>query len=417
MASDRGKGGSGKRIRWAVWRAVLLVALGVGAVIASRIWVRSSPEVHQRLDLLQDAWIEFNAKSYDRATAILDRRAAQVEPTPLDWMLRARIAESQGRLLEALDHLKKIPDSDPISSQAWLKAGQIELARHNARAAEAALHRSLALNSDQIQPYRELAYLYTVQRRREECDAQFRALAKRMPLDYVLAFGWCQNFCRIWDPSEGCRVLSRFLEFNPDDRISRIALAINLRVANRLDEARSTLAPLPDSDPEARALWAQFAMDAGEFDAAHALTRDGPADHVRLNVIRGLVALNSGDTRKSADYFRAALRRDPQDRDATHGLGFALRLLGDPQGKELTDTALRYDDLKRAIVLSVKTIDTDPRLFYKLGELCESIHRIDEARVWYQLAVKRDPLDPQAHQALARLDHTPSGQTALPFLK
>ncbi len=46
---------------------------------------------------------------------------------PLDWMLRARIAESQGRLVEALAHLKHIPDSDLISSQAWLKAGQIEL--------------------------------------------------------------------------------------------------------------------------------------------------------------------------------------------------------------------------------------------------------------------------------------------------
>lgn len=66
-------------------------------------------------------------------------------PTPLDWMLRARIADSQGRAEEALDFLTHISDSDPISSQAWLKAGQIELARHRAAAAaETAYLHSLA---------------------------------------------------------------------------------------------------------------------------------------------------------------------------------------------------------------------------------------------------------------------------------
>jgi len=52
----------------------------------------------------------------------------------------------------------------------------------------------------------------------------------------------------------------------------------------------------------------------------------------------------------------------------------------------------------------VLTSETDPKLFDKLGEICESLHRREEARVWYQLAIGRDPLDSRAHQALARLD-------------
>ena len=130
-----------------------------------------------QLGLLMAAWTEFNAKQYDRATGILNERAAKTTPTPLDWMLRARIAEAQQKFDLALEHLKKIPDSDATAGQAWLKAGQIELARHHLRASEAAFLRSLALDPEIIQVNRELAYLYALERRKKEADVQFRALA------------------------------------------------------------------------------------------------------------------------------------------------------------------------------------------------------------------------------------------------
>jgi predicted Zn-dependent protease len=411
MVSGRGNRRSRKRQRWAALLVALMIAIVIGAVAASRL--RSSPKAPQRLDLLYAAWNEFNAKSYDRATAILDRRAAEHEPTPLDWMLRARISESQGRLIEALGHLKHISDEAPISSQAWLKAGQIELVRHNARGAEAAFRHSLVLNPDQIQSYRELAYLYAVQVRREECDAQYLALSRRIPFDYVLAFAWCQNYCRLWDPNEARKVLTGFVEFDHDDRVSRLALATNLRLANLLDQAEAALGPLPDSDPEARSLRAEVAIDKGEIDAAQVLVRDGPADHVRLNVIRGRLALTTKNAATAADYFRAALRQDLEDHDAIAGLGRALRLMGDPQAREFTEAALRYESFRRALQESSTTRHTDRKLFYKLGEHCESVHRPAAARTWYNLAVILDPLDAAARQALDRLDHAvPTSATA-----
>jgi predicted Zn-dependent protease len=415
MASHRGEQRAGKRRPWARLIAlVVVVALAVGAMAAVRLRATLSPKKKPaRLDLLYAAWNEFNSKSYDRATALLDRRAVDHKPTPLDWMLRARIAESQGQLVQALAHLKHIPDTNEIGSQAWLKAGQIELTRHNARGAESALRRSLALNPDQIQAFRELAYLYAVQRRRDECDAQFRALAKLMPLDYVLAFAWCQNYCRIWDPDEACRVLEGFVAFDPDDRLSRLALATNLRLAHRLDEAEAALAPLHDSDPEARALRAELAIDQGEIDAAQLLARGGPADHSRLNAIRGRLALTNKNAAAAADYFRAALRENPEDHDSIRSLGFALRLVGDPRAREFTEAAQRYDELKRALQGATTTLQTDPKLFYKLGEHCESVRRILEARTWYQLAIKRDPSDARAQQALDRLDQVSEQQGAI----
>jgi tetratricopeptide (TPR) repeat protein len=417
MGSGRDNRLSGKRKRCALALVLLLVAVVVVAVAGPRLWVRGSQHAPRHLELIYAAWNEFNAKRYDQASVLLDRRAAEVAPTSLEWMLRARIAESQNRPAEALSHLKHIPDSDSISAQAWLKAGQIELAQHRTRAAEAAYRHALAINPDQIQSHRELAFIYGLQRRKAECDAQFRALARLMPLDYVLAFAWCQNDCEIWDPNEAIRILSPIVANDPGDRWSRLALATNYRLTNQVDEAEATLRPLPNSDPDARVIRVQIAMDRGDFDAAEKLALEGPADHARLNSLRGRLALQAGDSRQAVAHFRAALRQDPRDRDVIQGLGAVLQRLGDPEAKEFLQVAARHDRLKRTIVESVVTIETDPKLFYKLGEICESVDRTDVARVWYQLAIGRDPLDNQAQQALARLDQTARAPDAAPIRK
>ena len=248
MASVRAQGRSGKRRRWPLILVLLLLALGGGAVAASRLWVRGAPPDRGRLSLLYDALNEFNAKRYDGAMAILDRRTALVEPIALDWMLRAQIAEAQGALERALEYLKCIPDSDSIGARARLKAGQIEKARHNARNAEAALRRSIELDDTQTQPYRELIYLYALERRKEEADAQFRALARLMTFDYVMAFAWVQTGFDIWNPYEATPVLFAIVANDPADRLSRLALAINYRLIHQLEQSEATLAPLPDSE-------------------------------------------------------------------------------------------------------------------------------------------------------------------------
>jgi predicted Zn-dependent protease len=388
---------------WALASVLLLITLVVGKVVASWLRPPGSDRDPNRLGLLGMAFDEFAAKQYDRARAILDERAAQVNPTPLDWMLRARIAEAQGRPAEALENLKHIPDSDPISPNARLKTGQLELARGHARAAEAAYRHALALDPEQIQSYRELAYLYAVQRRQAECDAQFRALNRLMPLDYTLAFAWCQNYCWLWDVEGARKALVQFVAEDPTDRWSRLALATGYALTGHLETAETILRPLPNSDPGARGLRVQIAIDRGDIETAEELARGGPANHVGLNIFHGRLAMQRNDLRAAADYFRAAIRQEPENRDAIHSLGVTLQGLGDPQSKELLQFASRYDRLKRTIKESVVTLQTDQKLFYKLGELCESLARRDEALVWYRLAVARDPLDQEAQHGLTRL--------------
>jgi tetratricopeptide (TPR) repeat protein len=389
------------RSRWTILLAGVLLAIG-GALAGWR-WSRGPDKDPTRLSLLRSALSAFDAKEYERATALLDRRAADVAPTPLDWMLRARIAEARGLLAEAIEDLRHIPDSDEIASSAWLKAGQLEVARNRAVAGEAAYRRALALNPNQVQAYRELAYLYALQRRKAECDTEFRALSHHIAMNHLLAFAWCQNYCELWDPKEAIPILGQFVAADPSDRHSRLALANCYLTANDPDLAAETLRQLPDTDPDARALRVRLAIERGETELAQKLVADGPANHVRLDVYRGQLAFPT-DAAKAADYYRAALLQDPDDRDALHGLGTALRKQGDAKASEYLDLAAGRDKLKRTIQNSVSTIQTDPKLFAKLGEICESLKRFDEARVWYQLAIQRDPLDTQSQQAMTRIE-------------
>jgi tetratricopeptide (TPR) repeat protein len=409
-------GRSARRIGKLGWAGIgfflaILACAGVAAFRARRDGQTRDPT---RLDLLYAAWAEFNAQRYNRAKAILDRRAAAVSPTALDWMLRGRIAESEGRLDAAIDYLKKIHDTDAISAQAWLRIGQNEHTRHRARAAEAAYLHAVMLDPNLIQAHRELAYLYALQRRHAECDFEFRALARLMPLDHILTFAWCQNYCRLWDPNESRKVLTAFVAEDPDDRDSRLALAMSYQLTNELDRAEEVLRALPDSDPDVRALRAQFAIERGEIETAEVLVREGPGDHARLNVLRGQLALHAGKTRHAVSFFRAALGKEPEDRDALQGLGLAIRNLADPEANKYLDIAARHDLLRRTIRDSVTTIKTDPRLFVKLGEICESLNRREEARAWYRLAISRDPLDTQAQQWLTRIEQViPSANTRI----
>jgi tetratricopeptide (TPR) repeat protein len=412
MKPGGGNPRSRNRRRWALAIVLFLVVLAAGTSAARWMRLRGPGRDPLRLELLYQAWSEFDAKRYDAATATLDRRQSEVASTPLDWMLRARIAESRGRLAEALNALKHIPDSDAIGAKARLKEGQIERARGHASAAQAAYRRSLALDPALIQARRELAYFSALQLRYQECDAEFRALARRMPLDYVLAFAWCQNFCRIWDPYEARKALTRFVAGDPTDRWSRLALATSYRLSTEFDEADKVLLPLPDTDPDARVIRIRLALDRGEIEAAEELARHGPENHAGLNLLRGEFALHGADPQQAATYFRAVLESDPYDRDALYGLGLSLKKLGDPGARGYLDIAFGHDRLKRAIQDSVSTIRTDPQLFDHLGEMCESVNRPDEARTWYQLAISRDPLDTRAHQAVARLEKRISATSA-----
>src|SRR5262249_27536634 len=126
--------------------------------------------------------------------------------------------------------------------------------------------------------------------------------------------------------------LEAYLEADPEDRTSRLALAAVLLHANELERAEDLVRPLPESDPDARVLRARFALYRMRLDEVQSILAEGPTDHAGLALLRGHFAVRRNDPSNAAEQFRVALRQEPENREALQMLSIALNQLGDRKG-------------------------------------------------------------------------------------
>jgi tetratricopeptide (TPR) repeat protein len=388
------------------WTALLLFLAGAAAIVAL-VWSRPGRD---RLRAQVEA--ELQAGRIDRAAAALARLTRLGPPDVDDWMLRARVAIARGQTDEALAAFAQVPDAHPRAVEAHFRQGQLELRRDRTRAAEAALLKALRLYPQLVQARRELVYIYGMQLRRAELGAQFRALAELGPLRFDDVFVWTVTRGCTWDPAETVRTLGRFVQADPEDRWSRLGLAEALRQQGRSPEAAHVLAPLPESDPEARVIRAGVALDSGDVEAAEALLADGPADNSGLALLRGRLALLRHDGPAAVRHLRAAYAVVLEDRDVQFYLGQALRLIGDKAAAEPLLVAAQKQDALSALVTQAADASAraDPNLPRRLGAACEEARRLPEAAAWYRLALARDPGDSEIRSALERLEDASTGK-------
>jgi tetratricopeptide (TPR) repeat protein len=337
--------------------------------------------------------------------ALLARLAQERSPTAEDVVLRAELEVGRGRPDEAISLLTGIPESTPLAGPARLVAGQIEKSRDRARRMEALFLDALRLDPQLAPARRELIYLYSMQARRTEVTAQFRALAEREPLNHDDVLLWMNSFEDLWINNLIQSHLERYLAADPDDRLSRLALAGVFVRYYQLEEAEALLAPLSDSDPDVRALRARMALGRMRLEEVRSLLAEGPAEHVRLALLRGRFAVRMHDPAAAARQFRIVLRLEPTNREALEGLSVVLEQLGDRQG---ADSAQKQATQWRHLTLllqksTVFGIRTDQTLLTQLGETCETLGQIPEARAWYRLALAQDPLDAAVQKSLFRL--------------
>jgi len=296
-------------------------------------------------------------------------------------------------------------DGDRGAPQAGLEAGQLELRRSRYVAAEKLLLEAIKLDPKSVQARRELVYIYGMQLRRPEINANFRELARISTLTYSEVFLWCLSRGVSWEVNEVIATLKKCLEADPNDSWARLGIAEGLRELRRFDEADSILAPLPDSDPRARATRVRLALDRGDDQAAETLLAAGPSDDVDLTLLRGRFALARGDGPEAVRQFRIAHEEAPSLREAVIGLGQSLQSIGDSAAAApLLEEARKHERLGTLIVKAsaLKNRD-DPALMRDLGEACAALGRFTEARTWYNLAITRDPFDIQAQDGIQRV--------------
>lgn len=387
----------GRRVAWIGAAVVALAAaIAVGALARRPV----DPD-----RLFREARAALDAGQSDRAQQIVNRLARLRAPGPFDRLLRAQVAEARGRPDDAVAELDAVADSHPLAPVARVLAGQIEVKRYRLRAAEAQFLRAVAREPKAVQAHRELSYLYNIQQRQDELDRELNALSELNELTVERLVHWGKTRNVVWKPDRDCEELAKFLAADPDDRLSRLALAEGLRRLDRRDEAERVLAPLPASDPDARARRALIALDRGDIGAVESLLAGGPADHPLLAKLRGQLAISRGDFPAAVAHLRRAYRADPTDRAVQQGLGSALRRTGDEVAAgPLLAAARRHDALTPLISrASSPEAGADPALPAKLGAACEAAGRLYEARAWYKIAVARDPLDRPAQQSVFRL--------------
>ncbi len=347
---------------------------------------------------------------HDRAEAALARLARLRPPIPADRLLRAMSAHLVRHDDGAIAELNSVSDSDPLAAQARLFAGQIELRRNRVRLAEHFLLAATRLDPTLVQAHRELIYIYGILYHRHALNAEFLALSRLVPLSFHDAYVWCLTRNVTWDSKELVPQLRTYVAADPADRASRLSLAEGLRRIGRRDETDAVLAPLPATDPDARAIRVRLALDRGDERLAESLLAVGADDHPELARLRGRLALVRRDGPAAVQHFRAANAAEPDDRDGLAGLGQALTMVGDTASAAPYLAVARDLDALGALIQRVKAGSGPPdsKRLYDLGVACQKARRLPEARAWFQLVVDLDPLDSDAQKALYRLkDRSP----------
>ena len=216
--------------------------------------------------------------------------------------------------------------------RSWL--GGSSQPHHRIRRAEAAFRQAVARDPGLIRAHKELIYILGMQLRHHEVDAEFKALAHLTPLTHHDLFTWGLTHFTVWAP-DIAQDLEAFIQADPDDRYSRLALATLLvnRPAMQTTVERA-LELLPHDDPDALALRVELKLNHGRVDEALAMLREAPEHNAHLARLRGRVALMRGDPTDAIRYFQDALGHEPYDRVSISELGRALRLRGDKSAAE-----------------------------------------------------------------------------------
>lgn len=400
---------------WPAWTllAILACCAGMGGILLAS---RSAGDPDQ---IWREAQAALREDRFEQAAELVRRLSKARAPLPQDWMIRGQVAIANDRIDEAIDDLKQVAEDHPLAPQAWLLIGQIELRRDRARFAEEALRKALSLDPTVQQAHRELIYIYGMQLRRHELSQEFTALSELTDLSYDNLFHWCLMRNCLWEPGEVAKTLGGYLEADPSDRQSRLALADNYRRLGLYDEAEEALAPLPDDDVEALAGRVMIAMDRHQEDLAEDLLETGPADDPNLARIRGRIALARRNGAEAIRQYRLAYEDDPGNRDTLFGLISALELGGDSKtAAPLRQDAKLLDEFNTVVQrMSMREGREDPNIIKDAAEACAALGLIPEARGWLKLAITRNPLDSAAQQALFRFNekHPPTPPPVSPF--
>src|SRR5262249_30817226 len=188
------------------------------------------------------------------------------------------------------------------------------------RDAEAAFLRSVALNSDSVEPHEALLRLYAVQLRTPEIQRELRAIRRLRPWKLTELYQLVNAAGEAINRAEAIPRLEQFTAADPDDFESLAALGRYYLWDERPGDAGRALRPALTRRPQLaalRALLAESLLNQSDVSGARDIlreTRPGPNSPHSLWRSYGLCLAAAGEWRGAAACLRRAIAVNPWDR-------------------------------------------------------------------------------------------------------
>lgn len=384
-------------------------ALGLVAYcFVSGLWPRSEATAVRLLREARRAAWEGNQE----AGLELAERALKTTPGFDEASLFA--AETAVRLrrpLEALDHCQRVRSGRDETAAARRTAGEIQLQLGRPLAAERSFREALQANPSDHAARLKLMFLLRIEGRNRELADQVRNLLRTesCPSEFLFAVAWPD---RIWIDAEDQEFVRLCRRESPTDAIVGMGAAIqealtpeSLNAAVRLLREATTGDFVPD---EVHARLGTLLMDAGRWDEFNAWSATLPRSaemHPQVCYLRGLRALQTGDTDQALRCFCDTLQRAPHHAGAIHQL--TNLLTGTAQAKSLPlliEISRQLNELREKVVVGKGQGDNpDAEGIEQIAALLESLGRDWESFGWSQLLLVRHGSTPTTEERLQRL--------------
>jgi tetratricopeptide (TPR) repeat protein len=327
------------------------------------------------------------------------------EQHPQAWLIAGEAATKLGRLEQALEYYRRVPeDGSEASVTALYCSGDIQFHLGNAGRAEQLYRRVLAERPGDILAHEQIGKLLCLFGRRWESLPHLLAQVRSGHFTTTELL-WLGN---VHGPMEAPPDIERYRSQATDDALPFIAMAQaalhagDFSVARRLAEHVVSLNP---GQIEAWAVLGQALFEDSpdslpEWDAR--VPRDAD-DHPDVWLVRGLWRAELDRDREAARCFWEAVLRAPNHREANYRLGQLLVRLGDDErAQPFLDRADRLGAFQDSLIVLHRNPDSAVHL-QRAAELSESLGRLWEAAAWYRMLLQTQPSAIHAAERLQEL--------------
>ena len=416
------------------------------ATRAADLWARAAQILEEPLGDIDGA-----LKAHRRVVTLVPSIAS------LDALARLHLSRNEPGVAAEWLQRRHEASAEEERTPVALRLADAHLAAGNREQATRVFERVLAADPSASEARARLADLY---RADEAWEPLAKLLAEGAPheQDEATRLAYVREAAKLYEeeleqPDQAIPVLQMGVELAPDDQTLKSKLALGLRVAGRLDEARDILQTQIEAygrrrSPERAAVHYQLAQVAhagGDLEQAMSeleSARKMDMSHPGILRMAGQMAREAGQREKAEKSYRALLlvvrRQDPGAPDVQVGASevlYELSLLAhdnedEAQAKELLETALstaaqhdaEAERLKKDLVargeveLALTTIEkrleavdapeSEARMLsHKAQILAEHQDRKDEALAAILQAVELAPETPQLHRRARDLAH------------